>query len=133
MKGLIMMTEQECQDFFLKYFPVVKKIIFNKITTILIFKNGEKSVVQWDGNQDDFYFDREKAILYAYAKYKIKCFKDTKCFIKNITNICVKEKLKSQFVTGGIRSKSVGELVLNQDQLEKLSKNIKNLNIKINL
>ena len=114
-----MMTKQECQDFFLKYFPDVKKIIFNKRATIIIFKNGEKSVVQWYPISNDL--DWEKGVLYAYAKYKIKCFKDTKCFIKNSTNIFTKEKLKNQ---------SEGELILTQDQLEKLSKNIKNSALK---
>ena len=97
------MTEQECKDFFLQYLPDVKNIIFNKVTTILIFKNGEKSVVQWDLIANDF--DREKAVLYAYAKYKIKECKQFKK-LKELLNICTQfQNLKmknSQFSSGGI-------------------------------
>ena len=49
--------------FMLDYLPDVKKIIHNDPATVLIFKDGSKSVVKREQDHD-----LEKAILYAWVK-----------------------------------------------------------------
>jgi hypothetical protein len=55
---------QKTINFMLDYLPDVKKIIHNYPATVLIFKNGLKSVVKCEQDHD-----LEKAVLYAWVKH----------------------------------------------------------------
>ncbi len=63
------MKKEETINFMLDYLPGIKKIIYNEPATILVFKNGGKSIVKC---QDDNEHDLEKAILFAYVKHAKK-------------------------------------------------------------
>jgi hypothetical protein len=58
---------QETIDFMLNYLPDVKKIIHNYPATVLVFKDGSKSVVKCEQKHD-----LEKAILYSWVKHHKK-------------------------------------------------------------
>ncbi len=67
---------RECNDkasksinFLIEYLPEVKKIITNRDCTILLFKDGGKSVVKKGEGEK---YDLEKAVLYAYVKWSKK-------------------------------------------------------------
>jgi len=60
--------QEDTINFMLEYLPDVEKIIVNGKHTILIFKDGSKSVVKC--TQDDQ--DAEKGILYAWVKHHKK-------------------------------------------------------------
>lgn len=95
-------TLEQIKKFFLEYLPDVKKIIFNYPATILIFKNNEKSIVK---HKDEDYNDPEKAVLFAYVKYKVKQHKQL-TLRRNLWEICTKKswkkKVADSFAKGGI-------------------------------
>ena len=75
-----------CQDYKRISFPCVKKVIFNKPATIVIWADGTKTVVKCQKDKNGKYekYDKEKGLALCYMKKALGNKYDYYDVVKNI-------------------------------------------------